>query len=298
MELNQLRYLLKLSEIQNFSKAAEALYITQPTLSQQIYRLEQELGVKLFERSTRKVVLTEAGNNCVIYARKALEQIDEMTAVAQRYSRSQNSRLLVGILTVLPQVNITDVIAEFREIYKDIEVEILFGWSTELIHMLLQKKVDVIISNLYFAETDDIVEQLDITPFLIDRMAAVVSKKSRFADLKGIRLEEITDEKFWSVDEHSSVKIEVERQIRKKGLSMPEFKQCNSMASVFKMVAANMGISVMSFGVAREYRIPEVKIIPVVPKIRTSTAIVTLKGSSGSSHLEEFTKYFLSSIKK
>lgn len=296
MELNQLRYLVKLSEIQNFSKAAEALFITQPTLSQQINRLEEELGVKLFERTTRSVVLTEIGSSCAFYARAALESIDGMVSAAENCKRTENAELLIGILTVLPQVDITDVIAAFREKYPEIKTELLFGWSADLIELLLQKKLDIIISNVYFEEMENKQEKLEIVPFLEDRLVVVASSKSPYAGRKSIELREFVHERFWVVDSNSSVKIAIERKIRESGYPMPEFKKCHSMASVMKMVASNMGVSVISSNVAKEYLLPEVKIVPIVPRIKTSTAIITRKTAKEPRRVESFKSFFLNSI--
>lgn len=296
MELNQLRYLVKLSEIQNFSKAAEALYITQPTLSQQIGRLEEELGVKFFERTTRSVVLTEIGSNCAACAKAALESIDDMVSAAEKYKRSENTELLVGILTVLPQIGITDIIADFREKRPETKIELMFGWSADLIEMLLQKKLDIIISNVYFEELKNKREKLNIVPFLEDRLVVVVSNRSPYADREEIALQEFVHERFWVVDPNSSVKIAVERKIQESGYPMPEFKNCHSMASVMKMVASNLGVSVISSNVAKEYLLPEVKIVPIVPRIKTSTAIITLKDGKESRRVKDFKEFFLNSI--
>lgn len=78
MELTQLRYVLQLASTSNFSKAADRLYITQPALSQQINVLEEELGLKLFRRTTRKVTLTETGEEFVRGAREVLDRVEEL----------------------------------------------------------------------------------------------------------------------------------------------------------------------------------------------------------------------------
>ena len=80
MELTQLRYVLQLASTSNFSKAADRLYITQPALSQQINVLEEELGLKLFRRTTRKVTLTETGEEFVRGAREVLDRVEELSA--------------------------------------------------------------------------------------------------------------------------------------------------------------------------------------------------------------------------
>ena len=298
MELNQLKYLVKMGEVQNFSKASEDLFIAQPTLSQQIKRLEDELGVKLFERSTRKVVLTDIGKICVSYAREALRNIDDIQSAAEKYRRREKSRILIGMLNIMPRMDIMNVITQFEEENPDIVIEWNFGWSVDLVRLLLQRKLDLVISNVTFDESDELYSKIEISPFLEEPMVAVVSKRSSLANYKRLRIDNIINETFWCVDANSSVKLGFEHAIYSQGFDLPKFEECSSMSSVIKMVSANQGISVMSASVAREYHTPQVKSIPIVPKIKKVTALMTLKDAKLSLKQQKFRDYFLSAISR
>ena len=87
MELQQLRYLVALSKTLNFSTAAEEMFISQPTLSQQIRKLEEELDVRLVERSTRNVAMTPIGLACVKLAQQAVDASDRMIEITQEEQR-------------------------------------------------------------------------------------------------------------------------------------------------------------------------------------------------------------------
>ena len=97
MEFRQLQYFLAVAEELNFSRAAARLQIAQPPLSRQIRQLEQELGVELFRRTKRRVELTEVGRVFLEEARQILSQVEEGVRVAQRASRGEIGRLVVGI---------------------------------------------------------------------------------------------------------------------------------------------------------------------------------------------------------
>lgn len=107
MELTQLRYVLQLASTSNFSKAADRLYITQPALSQQINVLEEELGLKLFRRTTRKVTLTETGEEFVRGAREVLDRVEELQRTMALRRREVGGTLSVGLLSTPfpPQYN-------------------------------------------------------------------------------------------------------------------------------------------------------------------------------------------------
>src|SRR6202035_4462806 len=98
MELRQLRYLLALAEERHFTRAAAREHIAQPALSQQIRRLEDEIGLALVERTTRRVALTEAGELLVARARRILAEVDAAGADLQALTGLQTGHVLVGAI--------------------------------------------------------------------------------------------------------------------------------------------------------------------------------------------------------
>src|SRR5215467_15054944 len=98
MELRHFRYVIAVAEELNFGRAAERLNMSQPPLSHQIRLLEEELGVKLFERTKRHVQLTEAGIRLVEEARKVLAQVDRAVKVTSKASQGEIGHLSVGML--------------------------------------------------------------------------------------------------------------------------------------------------------------------------------------------------------
>ncbi|MBV8156335.1 MAG: LysR family transcriptional regulator, partial [Dyella sp.] len=101
MNLRDLHYLVALAEHRHFGRAAEASFVSQPTLSTQIKKLEDELGVALVERTPRKVLLTETGREIARRARGVLSEIDEIKAIAQRTRDPESGTLRLGIFPTL-----------------------------------------------------------------------------------------------------------------------------------------------------------------------------------------------------
>lgn len=298
MELNQLRYFVTLAKTRNFSRAAEELFITQPTLSQQIKRLEEELGVELFKRSTRNVLLTPMGEMCLSYAQQAIDAINNMNGAVMEEKRRKNSRLLIGVLAVYPHLNVSDILVKFQKLHPEIDTNIQIDWSVDLQNRLLKKDLDVIISNVAIDLLEpSIRDRLNIHVFLEDHLHVVLSKNHRFADRETLSIEDIREETFFHTDPRSSSKLRFENAMIAKGYSAPVFNHCPSMLSMFKFIENGMGISVMTRHVALGYNLSSgLTCIPISPKIRTQTAIVTRRNSMSNLILREFQEFFLQNI--
>src|SRR5690242_8421521 len=124
MELRHLRYFTALAEELHFGHAAERLGIAQPALSQQIQRLEQELGVTLLERTRRRVRLTEAGAVFLASARTTLAEANQAIRAAQQAARGETGNLAVGFVTSALYGVFPDVVRVFRQKHKEVHLSL------------------------------------------------------------------------------------------------------------------------------------------------------------------------------
>ncbi|MBD1383971.1 LysR family transcriptional regulator [Mucilaginibacter rigui] len=145
MELRQLKYFIKAAELENFTEASGALYITQSTLSQQIKQLEDELGIPLFDRIARRVRLTEAGRMFLPYANKTVRDANDGKNILKDLMSLSTGTLKIGVtygLTHLLAVAIMDFSKQFPNIY----LEIIFGTTQDLLDKLEQGRIDMMLS--------------------------------------------------------------------------------------------------------------------------------------------------------
>jgi LysR family cyn operon transcriptional activator len=126
MELRQLKYFIKAAELQNFTNAADALYITQSTLSQQIRQLEDELGLPLFDRIAKRVRLTEAGNAFLPYAKKTMQDAEDGKVMLRDLMDLKSGILNIGSTYGLTNL-LTDAISDFSQQYPQVKLIISFG---------------------------------------------------------------------------------------------------------------------------------------------------------------------------
>jgi len=124
IELRHLRYFLAVAEASHFTRAAETLYISQPTLSQQIKQLEVELGTALFDRIGKRVMLTEAGEILRVHAQRVLVELEQAQAAIQELEGLQRGELTVGIVQTVNAYMIPDLAACFTASYPTISLHI------------------------------------------------------------------------------------------------------------------------------------------------------------------------------
>src|ERR1700712_765864 len=143
MELRQLRYLVAIADERHFTRAAEREHVAQPALSQQIRRLEAELGLTLVERTTRRVAMTHAGEGLVGRARGMLAELDAAQAELESLAGVQAGRLSVGALHTMGPVDLSLLLASFHRSHPAIELTVREQSSEELAEMLRVDEVDL-----------------------------------------------------------------------------------------------------------------------------------------------------------
>ncbi|MBX6169579.1 MAG: LysR family transcriptional regulator, partial [Thermobispora bispora] len=143
MELQQLRYVVAVAETRNFTRAAERCRVVQSALSHQIAALERELGARLFERTSRRVRLTPAGEAFLTAARECLEAADRARAEVAAAAGEIRGRLAVGTIPTVAAVDLPVALREYRRRYPLVRITLVAAGSDELIARVRQGGADV-----------------------------------------------------------------------------------------------------------------------------------------------------------
>lgn len=143
MELRHLRYFITVAEELNFSRAALRLYTAQPSLSQQIKDLEEEVGAKLLHRTKRKVELTEEGIVFLEQARLTLEQADKAISMTRQVLKSRQQQLTIGFVPVVEMKIFPYVLPNLRLQAPDLKIELISMNNTEQINALKKGEIDI-----------------------------------------------------------------------------------------------------------------------------------------------------------
>ncbi len=143
MNLRDLQYLVALADHRHFGRAAEACFVSQPTLSTQIQKLERELGVDLVERGPRQVMLTGAGEAVVEHARVALAEADTIRAIARRATDPEAGSLRLGLFPTLAPYLLPHVVSSLRHRFPNLELLLVEEKTDVVIERLLDGRLDV-----------------------------------------------------------------------------------------------------------------------------------------------------------
>ena len=143
MELRQLVYAEAVARHRHFTRAAEELHVAQSALSHQIRRLEAELGTELFERTSRRVIPTAAGEAVALRARRVMSETEAIRGELDQLRGLVRGRITIGALLPAGELEVTDVLASFNQAFPGIEVSLREGTAGDMIDLLEADELDV-----------------------------------------------------------------------------------------------------------------------------------------------------------
>lgn len=193
MELYTMNYVLAVADCGNFSLAAQACHVGQPALSQQIAKLERELGLPLFYRNSRGATLTDAGKEFVLRAREIVQRTEALEAEMAFYAGLHKGSLTLGIITSLQCIDFGEMLSSFCYNYPDISVNIIQEGTHRLVDLLLERKIDLAFLNRPLTELP---QSLDFAKLGEDCYSLAVPSCHPLAGRKTVSLKELKDEHF------------------------------------------------------------------------------------------------------
>jgi DNA-binding transcriptional LysR family regulator len=242
MELRQLRYLLALAEERHFTRAAAREHIAQPALSQQIRRLEDEIGLALVQRTTRRVALTEAGELLVARARRILAEVDAAQTELQGLRGVQTGHVTVGAMHTMGPVDVSLALAIFHERHPGVELTVREQSSEELAEMLRVDELD-----LAFLSVTERIEShgLGLQQLVCEELVAVLPTNHRLARRRRVRMAELSDEEFISYRDGSRLREVLVSAGRAAGYEPRVTLESNESQRIRRLVARGLGVAIL-----------------------------------------------------
>jgi DNA-binding transcriptional LysR family regulator len=191
MDLRRLRYFVAVAEELSFNRAAQRLRISQPPLSNQIKQLEEELGIQLFERSSRGVRMTEAGEALLDEARRIFVQLEQTTRVVQRIGHGEVGRLTLGFVPSASNEVLPSILRAFRHRYPDVELFLREMWPDRVVQRLHDQQID---AGFLYLPLDD--ASLNIECVSREPLVLALPESHQLASKPRIALQALTEEPF------------------------------------------------------------------------------------------------------
>ncbi|GAA5167558.1 MULTISPECIES: LysR family transcriptional regulator [Amycolatopsis] len=249
MELHQLRYVAAVAEAGGFTRAAEVLYLAQPSLSVQIRKLEKELGVALFERLGRKVVLTTAGEVFLEHVRPALFHLERAREEAVAVRNLQRGRLAIGTLPSAGASVLPRVLAGYRAAHPDIELRLIeHNVSADFERMVQVGELDLALTRAPWSRPG-------ITGRVLIRepMVAMLPPGHRLDGLAELDLADLAEADFVAMSTGSGLRELLEASCRRHGFTPRVTVETEQLSVLAGMVRNGVGVSVVPRLVAADY---------------------------------------------
>ena len=240
MNLRDLRYLIALADLRHFGRAAEACHVSQPTLSTQVRKLEEELGVALVERAPRQVMLTPAGRDIVERARRILADVEQMRETARRATDPEAGTVRLGIFPTLGPYLLPHVVPGLRARFPRLELLLVEEKTEVLLAMLRDGRLDAAVLALPLHEDWIEAEFLFEEPFML-----AVPATHPLAHRHGLRLADLSDQHLLLLEDGHCLRDQALEVCTLSGAGEKEGFRATSLETLRQMVAAGVGITLL-----------------------------------------------------
>ncbi len=241
MTLTELRYVVALAQERHFGRAAQKCFVTQPTLSLALAKLEDELGVRLFERNKNEVLVTSMGAEIVGQARRVLDEAGKIQSLAKGSQDQLAGVLRLGVIPTIGPYLLPELIPILRKSAPNMPLEIEENFTASLVPMLRDGEIDTAIVALPFAATGVKTRTLYEEPFSV-----VVPEGHGWAKRKRVRPDELSGENLLVLNAGHCFREQVlEACPGQSNTANPEGRSGSSLETIRNMVASGLGVSVL-----------------------------------------------------
>ena len=291
MQIQQLRYIKKTAETQNISAAAKELFISQPSLSQQIIKLEKELGVPLFIRHSKCVTLTPAGEEFVIYATRILNDLETLTSNMKLYSTLKRGSLKIGLLPIGGYLGLSNYINDFRKINTDLDISLKVDLSNVLLDKVITREIDV----AFIIGSENLSRNKDIfcKKIMEDNYVAVVSRQNPLSNKNKISASDLIGQPVILPSKDSSARKVIDSMFSSQHVIPNIIAEISQSDIIMQLVSQNLAIGFSSVSIASMLHTEELVTIPLTQAITRPIYYIPLSDLLTYPTIKSFTEYIL-----
>ena len=258
MTLNELRFIVAVARERNFRRAAEKAFISQPALSLAVQKLEEELGLKIFERGKSEVTPTPAGVAIIEQAQRVLEEAERIREIAAEGRNQLAAPLHVGVIHSVGPYLLPDLIPALKKVAPQMPLQVEENITANLDTLLRNGKLDVIVIALPFGDSG-----IATRPLYDESFEVVVHNEHPWAGRRSIKSQELASENVLLLDSGHCFSNQVEEacpELHRKGANI---QHGTSLETIRNMVASGLGITVLPASAnSARYRSKLLSVIP------------------------------------
>lgn len=288
MEISQLRAVLAIAKSHSFSRAAQELYLSQSTLSLQVAKLEKELGVTLFYRTTRTVHLTEAGEEFVKSAGDILRNIRLLSQNMSAYGGLMRGTLTIGAISSLEAIHFSEMLASFYSLYPSLNIDLQEEGSITLIEMLRSHRIAQA-----FVVVDDpaLYPDLHFTYLGRDEYHLAVSRLHRLARRKTVEIVDLENENLISHPGANGINAILDNAFQRAGVEPNVICRSSIPTIGFSLIEAGIGVGFFPAEIFSRMPSSGVAELSVTPPLYKNIYLATLAENEFSVLDKTFTDF-------
>ncbi|MEE8242894.1 MAG: selenium metabolism-associated LysR family transcriptional regulator [candidate division NC10 bacterium] len=241
MNLSQLKAFLAVAQDRSFSRAAEKLYLTQPAVSKQIQALEEGLGMRLFDRVGRSILLTEAGNILHDHAHIVFQTLEEARETITQLRGLQRGHLRISAASTIGTYMLPQPLGELKAQFPGIEISLAITNKAQVVQQVLNHEVE-----LGFVGPPVEPAELEREEYLLDELVLILAPTHRLAREESVGVAELAEEVFILREQGSGTREIMEEELGRVHLSLKKAMELGSTEAIKQAVAANLGVSIVS----------------------------------------------------
>jgi DNA-binding transcriptional LysR family regulator len=293
MELRQLEVFCKVVELKSFSRAADAVFLTQPTISQHISALEKYFETKLLDRLGREIKPTHAGNLLYHYAREIIALREKASQELNKFLGKQEGHLRIGASTIPGEYILPQRIGSFKEKFPATTITLTIGDTRQIVEKLLQSDIELGVVGAQIKN-----DNLAYSPLVEDRVVLVIGRNHPLWERKNIRPSELIDIAVIQREEGSGTRISAEKALSSKGIDprrLHVIAEMGSTESVKQCVLSGIGASFISErAIQKEQQMGLLRAVPIQGiEIKRNFFIIIQKKRTLSPLCKEFRNFLL-----
>lgn len=258
LDLRALELFMAVAEYGSFTRAAEKTFVTQPYLSKVVKQLEEELNVTLFNRTTRKLELTDAGKIVIEQGRLALKPLQDMPNLLDELQDLRKGEIMLGIPPVIGTLIFPSMAQKFHRVFPDVTLRLFEFGAKQILALAEEEKIDIGFTVKPFPE-----DHFYVKPYFVDEFMIYLSHRHPLASRKKVKVSELAQDKFILFTNEFTLHDTVVSLCKKNGFSPNIAYESSQWDLMVELIALDMGIAILPKSIFEKHNNPHVKMLSI-----------------------------------